>query len=142
MDKIIKTPFFGHGEWMNELLALVHTDVCEPMTTQAREGYTYFITFTDDLSRFGYMYLMKHKSEVFDKFKEYNVWSRNKLKKVSKFFDLIEEENTYPMNFWIILKVKVFSLNGSLLIYSPVKWCRKKEKSYFDGYNAVHDMLH
>ena len=41
------------------------------MTTQARGGYSYFITFTDDLSRFGYVYLMKHKSEAFDKFKEY-----------------------------------------------------------------------
>ena len=27
--------------------------------------------FTDDLSRFGYVYLMKYKSEAFDKFKEY-----------------------------------------------------------------------
>ena len=39
------------------------------MITQARGGYFYFITFTNDLSRFGYMYLMKHKSEAFDKFK-------------------------------------------------------------------------
>ena len=42
-----------------------------PVTTEARGGYSYFITFTDDLSRFGYVYLMKYKSEVFDKFKEY-----------------------------------------------------------------------
>ena len=31
----------------------------------------YFITFTDDLSRYGYVYLMKHKSETFEKFKEF-----------------------------------------------------------------------
>ena len=29
------------------------------------------ITFTDDLSRYGYIYLMKHKSETFEKFKEF-----------------------------------------------------------------------
>ena len=33
-------------------------------------GYRYFPTFTDDLSRYGYIYLMKHKSETFEKFKQ------------------------------------------------------------------------
>ncbi|MCR4790616.1 MAG: DDE-type integrase/transposase/recombinase, partial [Treponemataceae bacterium] len=71
MGKMTKSPFSGHGERASELLELVHTDVCGPMSTQARDGYSYFITFTDDLSRFGFVYLMKHKSEAFDKFKEY-----------------------------------------------------------------------
>ena len=29
------------------------------------------MTFTDDLSRYGYVYLMKHKSETFEKFTEF-----------------------------------------------------------------------
>ncbi|XP_042446565.1 uncharacterized protein LOC122031527 [Zingiber officinale] len=37
----------------------------------ARGAYTYFVTFTDDLSRYGYVYLMRHKSETLDKFKEF-----------------------------------------------------------------------
>ncbi|KAK8975285.1 hypothetical protein V6N11_046782 [Hibiscus sabdariffa] len=37
----------------------------------AREGYQYFITFTDDFSRYGYIYLMRHKSEALEKFKEF-----------------------------------------------------------------------
>jgi transposase InsO family protein len=41
------------------------------MSTTARGGFQYFITFTDDLSRYGYIYLMKHKSETFEKFKEF-----------------------------------------------------------------------
>ena len=36
-----------------------------------RSGYRYFLTFTDDLSRYGYIYLMKHESETFEKFKEF-----------------------------------------------------------------------
>ena len=44
-----------------------------PMSVQARGGYEYFITFTDDYSRYGYVYLMCHKSEAFDKFREYKV---------------------------------------------------------------------
>ena len=41
-----------------------------PMSVEARGGYRYFLTFIDDLSRYGYIYLMKHKSETFEKFKE------------------------------------------------------------------------
>ncbi|KAK8600471.1 hypothetical protein V6N12_050325 [Hibiscus sabdariffa] len=33
----------------------------------ARGGYQYFITFTDDFSRYGYIYLMRHKSEALEK---------------------------------------------------------------------------
>jgi hypothetical protein len=37
----------------------------------AKGGFQYFITFTDDFSRYGYVYLMKHKSESLEKFKEF-----------------------------------------------------------------------
>ncbi|KAK8521659.1 hypothetical protein V6N12_031550 [Hibiscus sabdariffa] len=37
----------------------------------ARGGYQYFITFTDDFSWYGYIYLMRHKSEAIQKFKEF-----------------------------------------------------------------------
>jgi hypothetical protein len=53
------------------LLELINTDVCGRMSTMARGGIQYFLTFTDDLSRYGYVYLMKHKSETFEKFKEF-----------------------------------------------------------------------
>ena len=41
------------------------------MSSIARGGFQYFITFTDDLSRYGYVYLMRNKSETFEKFKEF-----------------------------------------------------------------------
>src|SRR4051812_47788894 len=55
------------------------------MRTTARGGYEYFITFTDDLSRYGYIYLMKHKSEAFEKFKEFQNEVQNQLGKKIKF---------------------------------------------------------
>ena len=70
LGKMTKTSFAGHSERASKLLELVHTDVCGPMSTTARGGYQYFIIFTDDFSRYGYIYLMKHKSEMFEKFKE------------------------------------------------------------------------
>ena len=71
MGKMTKTPFTGHPKWTGELLEIIHSDVCGPMITTARKGYFYFVTFTDDLSSYGYIYLMKHKSETFEKFKEF-----------------------------------------------------------------------
>ena len=61
MGKMTKTPFFGTMERATDLLEIIHTDVCGPMNIEARGGYHYFLTFTDDLSRYGYIYLMKHK---------------------------------------------------------------------------------
>ena len=53
-------------------LELVYTDVCDPINVQPRRGYEYFITFTNDFSRYGYVYLMHRKSESFEIFKAFN----------------------------------------------------------------------
>ena len=66
-----KTPSSGTKERATDLLEIIHTDVCGTMSVEARGRYCYFLTFTDDLSRYGYIYLMKHKSETFKKFKEF-----------------------------------------------------------------------
>ena len=75
--KMTKAPFTGVGHRATDLLELVHSDVCGPMSQTAHSGFLYFVTFTDDVSRYGYVYLMKHKSETFEKFKEF----RNEVEK-------------------------------------------------------------
>ncbi|KAL0420304.1 UNVERIFIED_CONTAM: Retrovirus-related Pol polyprotein from transposon TNT 1-94 [Sesamum latifolium] len=72
-EKMTKKPFVGQSANANSLLDLVHTDVCGPLNTQARGGYSYFITFTDDHSRHGYIYLMRYKFEAFGRFNEYRL---------------------------------------------------------------------
>ena len=71
MGKMTKTPLFGVMERANDLLKIIHTDVCGPMSVEARDRYRYFLTFIDDFSRYGYIYLTKHKSKTFEKFKEF-----------------------------------------------------------------------
>ena len=56
-----------------------------PMSVEARGGYRYVLTLTDDLSRYGYIYLMKHKSETFEKFKEFQSEVENHRNKKIKF---------------------------------------------------------
>ena len=71
MGKMTKTPFSGTMKRASDLLEIIHTDECSPMSVNARGRYRYFLTFTDDLSIYGYIYLMKHKFEIVERFKEF-----------------------------------------------------------------------
>ena len=55
-EKMTKRPFLAKGNRTNALLELVHTDVYGPINIRARGGYEYFITFTNDHFRYGYVY--------------------------------------------------------------------------------------
>ncbi|KAI3457782.1 hypothetical protein Pfo_014445 [Paulownia fortunei] len=79
--KMTKRPFTSKGLRAKEVLELVHSDVCGPISVQARGGYEYFITFTDDYSRYGYVYLMARKSEALEKFKEFRNEAEKQLGK-------------------------------------------------------------
>lgn len=69
--KMTKRPFPIKGNRTSDVLELIHSDLCGPMSVQARGGFEYFVTFTDDYSRYGYIYLLRRKSECFEKFKEF-----------------------------------------------------------------------
>ena len=43
--KMTMRPFKAKGYRAKEVLDLVHTDLCGPISTCARDGYVYFITF-------------------------------------------------------------------------------------------------
>lgn len=47
-----------------------HSDVCGPMSVQTG-GARYFVLFKDDASGYRYVSFIKHKSDVFDKFKDF-----------------------------------------------------------------------
>ena len=84
MGKITKTHFTVHSERANDLLGLIHSDVCGPLSSNARGGFQCFITFTDDFSRYGYVYLMKYKSKSFEMFKIFINEVQNQLGKSIK----------------------------------------------------------
>ncbi|GJT88329.1 zinc finger, CCHC-type containing protein [Tanacetum coccineum] len=65
--KMARKPYTHQVERAKDLFGLIHTDVCGPFKIVLRQGASYFVTFTDDFSRYGYVYLLKHKHEVFSK---------------------------------------------------------------------------
>ena len=84
--KMTKRSFSGKRKRAEEPLELVHSDVCGPLNVQARGGYEYFISFIDDFSRYGYIYLMQRKSEAYEKFKEFRAEAEKQLGKTLKTF--------------------------------------------------------
>ncbi|KAK4381455.1 Retrovirus-related Pol polyprotein from transposon TNT 1-94 [Sesamum angolense] len=85
-----KKPSVGQSTLANGLLDLIHSNVCGPLNTQARGGFSYFITFINDHSRYGYVYLMWCKSETFGIFKEFRLEVETKLVAKLNLFDRTE----------------------------------------------------
>ncbi|UYV69497.1 hypothetical protein LAZ67_6003814 [Cordylochernes scorpioides] len=70
--KLTETPFPKKTEYRaTETLQLVHSDICGPLPTNSLSGKRYFITFTDDYSRYTKIYLLKGKDEAYEKIKDY-----------------------------------------------------------------------
>ncbi|GJU25252.1 retrotransposon protein, putative, ty1-copia subclass [Tanacetum coccineum] len=82
--KMARKPYSHQVERAKDLLGLIHTDVCGPFRIVSRQGASYFVTFTDDFSRYGYVYLLKHKHEVFETFKVFQKEVENQLGKTIK----------------------------------------------------------
>lgn len=61
----------------NEILGLVHTDLCGPMSQASFGGAKYFLTFTDDFTRKTFIYFLKSKGEVFECFKNFKALAEN-----------------------------------------------------------------
>ena len=68
----------------SDVLELIHTDICGPFPTPSWNGQQYFITFIDDYSRYGYLYLIHEKSQSLDVFKNFKAKVENQLSKKMK----------------------------------------------------------
>lgn len=66
------------------VLDLIHSDICGPMQTRTPSGNRYLLTFIDDFSRYTTIYLIKEKSETFQKFKEFHQLVQNQFGKKIK----------------------------------------------------------
>jgi transposase InsO family protein len=59
------------GKRYQEPLGLVHSDVCGKMNAQSLSGAEYFLTFIDDKTRYVWIYVLKRKDQVFERFLEW-----------------------------------------------------------------------
>nr|GEU41405.1 hypothetical protein [Tanacetum cinerariifolium] len=102
--KIARKPYTHQVERAKYLLGLIHTDVCGLFKIMSRQGASYFVTFTDDFSRYGYVYLLKHKHEVFETFKVFQKEVENQLGKTIKLLHFDREGEYMSQEFLDHLK--------------------------------------
>lgn len=60
---------------------VIHTDVCGPMSVESPGGARFLLTFKDDATSFRYIYFLKHKNDVYEKFKIFDKMIENKFGK-------------------------------------------------------------
>ena len=68
------------------ILEIIHSDVCGPMSSSSLSGYIYYVSFIDYFSRKTWIYFMKNKYEVFNKFKEFKALIENHTENKIKAF--------------------------------------------------------
>ncbi len=54
----------------------IHTDVWGPTPVSTRQGRRYFVTFTDDVTRFTLTYLLVTKSDVLTFYRQFEAWAK------------------------------------------------------------------
>lgn len=68
LGKYNKTMCPSSDNMAARVLDLIHLDVCGPMSSVSLKGYEYYVTFIDDYSRKTWIFFMKTKDQVFNRF--------------------------------------------------------------------------
>jgi hypothetical protein len=66
------------------ILQLVHNDVFGLVSVPSLGKYFYYVSFIDDFLRNAWIYFLRKKFDVFDRFKEFKALVENKTKKIIK----------------------------------------------------------
>src|SRR4051794_35572733 len=73
-----------------DLLEIVHSDVCGPMSAKSYGGARYFVSFIDDKTHMIFVYTIATKDETLTKFKEF--WSLVE-KQTGKHIKMLHSDN-------------------------------------------------
>jgi len=84
LGKYAKATFPRSDSRSDAVLQLIHSDICNPMSTRSLRGYEYFVTFINDHSRKTWIYFLKTKGEVFNCFQEFKALVQNTMGKKIK----------------------------------------------------------
>lgn len=68
----------------NNILELIHSDLCGPMEVESIGGSKYFLTFIDDYSKKVFVYFLEKKSQVCESFENFRAQVENQAEKKIK----------------------------------------------------------
>ena len=100
---------FPSSDWRaGELLGLVHSDVCGKMNEKSLGGAEYFLSFIDDKTRYVWVYFLRTKGEVYEKFLEWKAMVELATEKRLKAIRTDNEVSTLLESFRNTLRQKEF----------------------------------
>jgi len=71
LGKMQRAPFPTRPSRTSRTGELIHTDLKGPLSMMGKGGHRYFVTYLDDFSDYAFVYFLRHKSEQFAAFKEF-----------------------------------------------------------------------
>ena len=74
-----KLPYSSSHTQYTAPLQLIHSDVWGPAPLFSINGFSYYVTFVDQFSRYTWLYLLKSKGDVFIAFKHFKTLAENQL---------------------------------------------------------------
>ena len=99
-DIFLITLIFPSGATRAEgILQLVHSDVFGPVSVPSLGKSIYHVSFIDDFSRKTWIYFLRKKFEVFDRFKEFKALVENQTEKIIKVMRTDNGEEFYGNEF-------------------------------------------
>ena len=75
-----KNPYPKSDSKAKGILDIIHIDICRPMKTISLRGCVYYASFIDEYSCKTWIYFLKKKDEVFERFKEFKSLVENLLR--------------------------------------------------------------
>lgn len=109
-------------------LKIIHSDVFGPEKPESTSSLRYMVTFIDDYSRYIWVYLIKEKSEVFQKYKEFRIKVESELSHKFRCFRRLLS----------IFDEGRQSMTADMSIHSTTKWGGKDEEPA-SGANRKYD---
>ena len=95
-------------------LEIVHSDLCGTMKTPSLASSHYMLTFIDDFTRKTWVYFLKNKSEVFEKFCNFKALVENQSGLHIKFLRMIEEVSISLNILYVFVEKMAFISNLQL----------------------------
>uniref|UniRef100_A0A2N9IG39 Integrase catalytic domain-containing protein n=1 Tax=Fagus sylvatica TaxID=28930 RepID=A0A2N9IG39_FAGSY len=118
---------FGKAVRATQSLELIHSDICGPMNVKARHGASYFLTFIDDYTRYGYVQLIAHRYEALDCFKRFVAEVENQHEKSLKALRTDRGREYLSDQFKDLCEEKGIRRQLTISKHSATKWCSGRE---------------
>ena len=137
--KQTKLPFNNSDFFSSAPFDLVHSDVWGPAPFTTEGGSRYFVIFVDDYSRFTWIYLLKHRSDLVSIFQTFHKMIQTQFSRTIKVFRSNNAQEYHDKSFLSIL-----DSNGTLPHYSCPYTSQQNgraERKLRHNLDVVHTLL-